>query len=151
MRRYLLFGKCHNCERNVEDIILERRSRGAEEIPPQDALFYVRKGGKTVIVCLDCAAESTANGETLDEVLDAALRPLRLPPGITQMQHTCPMLMYDGFTEAEATRTIPFQLVNGYWRGSCPDCGVTVLSAEKKEEAAPEETAPSSTAVNAAE
>ena len=62
-----------------------------------------------------------------DDLFDA---PLELPPGISQIRHHCPMLVYDGHPNPELLiDLLPTDPDDpNYLLGHCPECGVSVRS-----------------------
>ncbi len=112
-----LLSVCAYCERDEAQIASE------------NALVFVNIGGTRVLLCLDCRQEKPAMSE--DEMWELLNAPIDLPPGITALQHHCPMLEYDGFDKAEATSTlelIPDDDKPGFLYAHCGECGMSVRS-----------------------
>lgn len=64
------------------------------------------------------------------EDLDLIYGAIELPVGILRIEHCCPMLLYDGATDAEATIQIDLVAEEGkpYREASCSECGCTFRS-----------------------
>jgi hypothetical protein len=108
---------CAYCERTASEIVAPAG---------QDALAFVDVGGNRVLLCPEDRAERTPLTEA--EQWELLNQPIDLPPGITALQHHCPMLEYDGFPAEEATSTLQLRHEGAYMVGNCPECGMQVRS-----------------------
>lgn len=116
---------CVYCERTALEVVEAAQVLGAQ-VEAEEALSYVIVNGSRILLCLECGADKTKL--TSEEELALIYAPIDLPEGVTTLEHTCPMKLYDGFSEEEATSIVELQREGGYFVGSCPECGMQVRS-----------------------
>lgn len=116
---------CAYCERTKEEVIEQALAQGAHA-EPDEALEYVLTGGTRVLLCIECRSGTPTY--TQEEMLFQLYAPIELPGGTTEMEHTCPMKLYDGFSEADSTWTVHFERDGDFMVGHCPECGMSVRS-----------------------
>lgn len=112
---------CAYCERNAAEVAADTL------VPAEDALQPVNVGGNRVLLCpADRQDRAPMTEEEQWELLNA---PIDLPAGITALNHICPMLSYDGYTDEEATIRLDLRPEGQYFVVNCPECGMVVRSA----------------------
>jgi hypothetical protein len=117
---------CAYCEKTIPEIVAEMGQRGTP-VSQEDALRLVLVGGKTLVqLCPDDRATQRPLSE--EEIWEALNSPIDLPPNTTALAHDCPMLRYDGATDAEAQMILRLEEDGGYYRGNCPECGMQLRS-----------------------
>lgn len=116
---------CVYCERSALEVV-EAVSRLGTVGERQDALHYALVNGQRILLCLECGADKPKITE--EEELALIYAPVDLPDGLTTIEHACPMLLYDGFSEEEATSTVELRREGAYFVGNCTECGMQVRS-----------------------
>lgn len=134
---------CAYCERTRDDVVakiaaarlapLNDEERAEVE---REALRFVLVGNNRVLLCLDdrvYPADHPLAGQlrpamTEAEQLELLHAPIDLPPGVTALDHHCPMLEYDGFSPEEASFRVELVRDGDYMVGGCPECGMQVRS-----------------------
>lgn len=116
---------CSYCERTAPEVVEAIQTLGAV-IEPDEALCHYLVNGYRVLLCLECGNDKSKT--TTNEELAQLYAPIDLPDGITEIEHTCSMLLYDGFPEEEATYTVKLFREGDYYVGGCTECGMQVRS-----------------------
>lgn len=133
MPNHSLIQCCAYCEQTPAEIVAYMQQRGTP-VSQEDALRFVLIRGKTLVpLCPDDRAELRELTE--EEIWEALNAPIDLPANTRRLVHTCPMLLYDGGTTDEATMEVELVEEAGYFRGSCPECGMVVRSPVEKDRA----------------
>lgn len=64
---------------------------------------------------------------TAEQMADFLYSPIELPRGTRSIDHCCAVLLEDGYTEEEATKTLVLvQEDGGWWFARCTECGTAV-------------------------
>lgn len=134
---------CAYCEKTREEVVAEFVTARLQPLQDEEraelereALRYVLVNGNRVLLCLDdrrYPSDHPLAGElrpalTEEEMIELLNAPIDLPPGITALDHHCPMLEYDGFAPEESTFRIELVLEGDYMVGACTECGMQVRS-----------------------
>lgn len=107
----VLLSVCAYCERD-------------EAVNP---LRYTDVAGRMVILCDECRAARPALSAI--EVAERLTAPVDLLPGLSAVDHYCPMLEYDGFNDDAAVIRLELQPEGDYRRVQCPECGLVIRSS----------------------
>lgn len=87
---------------------------------------YSRVGDRFLQLCEECRHRFNIPVASDDEVMYA---PVDLPPGVFELEHTCPALLLDRLPrEACRLRIVLVEVHPGYRSAECPSCGVGVRS-----------------------
>lgn len=87
---------------------------------------YARVGDRFLQLCEECRLRFDAPAANEEDVMNS---PVELPPGATQLEHTCPALLLDRVPLQEATFSMQLTPINEkYLFAECPWCGTGVRS-----------------------
>lgn len=120
---------CAYCERTAEEVAAEIAASRLERIDQEEALRFVMVGNNRVLLCPEDRGGRKPLSE--EEMWDLLNSPISLPAGITSIQHKCPLMEMDGFSEEEYTvqlELVPDEEHPGFLYAHCAECGMTVKS-----------------------
>jgi hypothetical protein len=113
---------CVYCEQSPTEVFPDK-----DELVASVHMRWVRLNKHILHLCPTCH-ETYAPSATIIDSSEMFAQPIRFPRGTYEVEHCCPKLVEQGFSDKECLQTIRLEHEGDVYRGKCPYCFAVVES-----------------------